>query len=555
MRLNPFSSRSNSGSTLVTVLVIGGVSSITIASMLALSGTSLRNAHGRADWNAAFFHAENALQWAAQGIADASPVSVSNCCATADSSLSLAYMATALADTSSGFKNAWVKVVRTNSSFPDTYLVTASAKVSDKVRTIQAVVRKNPASQVFDYEYFLNNWGWWWGNTITGNGGNRANWDFDFRYNPVVNGIILANGNVTENGVPVNPVAGSPPFSGLAGSDPVGMVHSGVPRIPMPNLKDFTYYQNKALANTAINGLWVGGTQVVFGVHTNSSKPGLNLVGTHSNPIVISNTVVIPGDVIIQGEITGQGTLYVGGNLYVADDLTYKNGPNWSSAPETMSTTNRDQWVSDSNSKDLVAFAVRGSILGGDVTSPEWKSYCFDPAGYGLAHVGDESHLGADGIAGTPDDNVPYLHSDGTTSTSYDADGNGVINAAYNYNTDITMTDSRAALIQGYPLTGGGQPKSYNTLASNNMNKLDAIFYTNHAAAMRLANNDAVFHGVIVSRDEAIIFNHTCVFDYDSRVHSRYNKDPNRYVDLGLPVASPLSLSNFTEVAPDSSNL
>jgi Tfp pilus assembly protein PilX len=555
MRLNPFPFRTNSGSTLVTVLVIGAVSSITIASMLALSGTSLRNAHGRADWNAAFFHAENAMEWAAQGVADANSISASNYSATADSSLSLTYMATARSDASSGFKNAWVTVVRTNNALPDTYLVTASAKVNDKVRTIQAVVRKNPPSQIFDYEYFLNNWGWWWGNTITGNGGNRANWDFDFRYNPMVNGLILANGNITQNGVPVNPLAGSPPFGGLAGSDPVGMVHAGVPRIQMPNLKDFTYYQSKALANTAINGLWVGGTQVVFGVHTNSSKPGLNLVGTHANPIVISNTVVIPGDVIIQGEITGQGTLYVGGNLYVADDITYKNGPNWSSPPETMSTTNRDQWVSDSQSKDLVAFAVRGSILAGDVNSSEWKGYCFDPAGYGLAHVGDESHLGADGIASTPDDNIPFLHPDGTSSTWFDADGNGVMNAAYNYSTDIYMTDSRAALIDGYPLTGGGQPKNYNTLASNNMNKLDAIFYTNHAAAMRLAKNDAVFHGAIVSRDEAIIFNSTCKFTYDSRIHSRYNKDPNRYVDLDLPVASPLSLGNFTEVPPDSRNL
>jgi len=270
----------------------------------------------------------------------------------------------------------------------------------------------------------------------------------------------------------------------------------------LPNLKDFTYYQNKALTNTAVNGIWIGGTQVVFGVHLNALQPGLNLVGTDTQPIVISNTVVVPGDVIIQGKITGHGTLYVGGNLYVANDLTYKNGPNWSAAPETMSTTNRDQWVSDNLNKDLVAFAVRGSILAGDVTSSQWKSYCFDPAGYGLSHVGDESHLGADGIAGTPDDNIPFLHSDGTTSTAYDADGNGVVNAAYNYNTDITMSDSRAALIQGYPLTGGGQPKGYNTLASNNMSKLDAILYTNHAAAMRLANNDALFHGVIISRDE-----------------------------------------------------
>src|SRR5450432_37452 len=114
MRLNPFSFRSNSGSTLVTVLVIGGVASITVASMLALSGNSLKNAHGRADWNAAFFHAENALDWAAQNIADLSPVSTTNYYSTAGNTLTLAYMTAARTNPGSSFKNSWVSVVRTN---------------------------------------------------------------------------------------------------------------------------------------------------------------------------------------------------------------------------------------------------------------------------------------------------------------------------------------------------------------------------------------------------------------------------------------------------------
>ncbi|MBP9900063.1 MAG: hypothetical protein V9H26_08230 [Verrucomicrobiota bacterium] len=553
MRSNPYAIRSSAGSTLVTVLVIGGVASITVAGMLALSGTSLRSAHGRGDWNAAFFHAENALQWAAQGIADASP-GASNYAATANSTLNIAYMTAARADADSGFKNAWVKVIRPNNALPDNYLVTASAKVGDKVRTVQAAVRKNPPSQIFDYEYFLNNWGWWWGSTITGNGGNRANWDFDFRYNPIVNGLILANGNITQNGVKVDPFAGSTPFGGLAGSNPIDMVHSGVPRVQMPNLRDFTYYQTKALADTSANGLWVGSTQVVFGVHSDASKPGLYLVGTAANPIVIRNTVVIPGDVIIKGKITGKGTLYVGGNLYVAGDLTYNNGPNFTTSPETMTPANRDAWVLNNQSTDLLAFAVRGSVLAGDVTSSDWKNNCYEPSGYGLKYCGDESHLGVDGIASTGDDNVSYLHSDGTTSTSYDADGDGVIRGAYNYSTDLTMTSSRANLISGYP-TSSGSPVGYDAVASNSMNKLDGVFYTNHAAAMRLAAADAVFHGALISRDEAIIFTSTLKFHYDSRIHSRYNNDPNRFVDLGLPVAEGLSLSGFTELTPDTSNL
>jgi len=554
MRLQNPSQPSSHGGTLVTVLLIGGISSIMIASMLALSSNSVRNAHGRADWNAAFFNAENALQWAAQSVADVNPASASNYFSTANSTLTLPYMAAARADASSGFKNAWVSVARVSGGNSNNYVITASAKVGEKVRTVRATLRKNSPSQIFDYEYFLNNWGWWWGDSITGNGGNRANWDFDFRYNPTVNGLILANGRITQNGTPVDPLAGQIPFGGLAGSNPLEFSHAGVPRLKMPNLKDFTYYQNKALADPSKNGVWIGGSQIVAGVHADVAQPGLYLVGTDAQPIVISNTVVIPGDVVIKGKITGQGTLYVGGNLYVAGDLTYKNGPNWNNAPETMTPADRDQWVSDNKSTDLVGFAVRGTILAGDVSSPDWKNNCYSPAGYGLANVGDESKLGADGIANTPDDNEPFTHADGSVSTWYDADENGVVNGKYNYSTDINMTTPRAAKIAGYPLASV-TPKNYNEVASNNMNSLDGIFYTNHAAAMRLAKNDAVFHGSIISRDEAIIFSRTAKFIYDSRVHSRYNQDPNRYVDLGLPVASALTIDDFTELAPDSRNL
>lgn len=546
--------RSQAANTLVIVIVLGGIMSTIVASMLSLSSASLSNAHGRTDWNMAFFHAENAMQWAAQNVADVNPAT-SNYYSTANGLLALPYMAASKSDPGNGFRNAWVSVVRTNASFPDNYLVTASARVGDKVRTVQATVIKNPASQIFDYEYFLNNWGWWWGQSITGNGGNRANWDFDFRDHPTVNGLILANGSITQNGSPVNQLTNNAPFGGQAGSDPLAFAHMGVPRVPMPNLKDLSYYSTKALADTDANGLWVGGTNVVRAVHADVNKPGLYLVGTDANPIVISNTVVVQGDVVIKGKITGQGTLYVGGNLYVAGDITYKNGPNWNSPPETMEPAQRDEWVLNNKNKDLVAFAVRGSVLGGDVTSSDWKGWCYDPTAWGLSTVGDETHLGADGIQGTPDDNTPFLHADGSTTTAFDADGNGMIEGNFNYATQLTMNGARAAKISGYPLDNLGAPLAFNTLASNDLGALDAIFYTNHAVAMRLARGNASFHGIVVSRNEALVYNSTCVFNYDSRVHSRYNKDPNRFIDLGLPIAGIIRLDNFVELLPNSANL
>lgn len=544
--------RATAGSTLLVVMATLAVVGITIAATLRLSLYTDRMTHGRADWTEAFFEAENGLQWMAQVIADSgNSLSASNYYSTAGGTLGLDY----LSSSNSLGRSVWVKAVRTNAALPNVFLVTSSARVQEKVRTIEAVITRNPPSTVFDYEYFLNNWGWWWGSSITGYGGNRANWDFDFRDKPIVNGVILASGTVNSNNkewVPGDPV----PFGGMAGADADTYVRSGVPRETMPNLKDFSYYEAQALDPATTNRLWVGSTLVVNGVHSDATQPGLYLEGTDSDPVKIEGTVVIPGDVVIQGKITGHGTLYVGGNLYVAGNLTYKNGPDWSAAPEVMTPAQRDLWVSNNKAKDLVVFAVRESILGGDVTSSDWKNKCFEPAGYGLKNVGNEAGLGSDGIAQTPDDNQPFDHHDGTEPSAwFDADGDGVVDGSYNYDTQITMTTARASGIANYPTNGTGKLKVYSSVGSNNMHLLDGVFYTNHAAAMRLAVANAIFHGALISRDEAIIFANSLKFYYDSRIHSRYNNDPNKLVDLDLPIAGKIGIGGFAEAAPDAANL
>ena len=175
--------------------------------------------------------------------------------------------------------------------------------------------------------------------------------------------------------------------------------------------------------------------------------------------------------------------------------------------------------------------------------------------GSGLQFVGDESHLGADGIAGTGDDNIPFLHADGTMSTWYDADGNGVVNANYNYNTDINMTTARANAIQGYPTDGGGNPVGYNQVATDNIGSFDGIFYTDHAMAIRSAAGSTTFHGAVISRNEQIVFNSVCNFIYDSRVNSRYHNNPNDIINLGLPFGKTLAVNSMVELAPNFTGL
>jgi hypothetical protein len=553
MHIKFLNRRQKQGSVLLTVMVVGGVIFIVTASILTLSSNSLQNSHGRVDWNKAYFNSENAMVWAAQRILDNPPAAgTTNYYLAGGPTLPLASVAS---PGDASFKGAWVKIVQPAGLPSDEYVITSSAKVNNKVRTLQAAITAYPVSQVFDYEYFLNNWGWWWGNSITGNGGQRSNWDFDFRDDPTVNGYIYAANTIDDNEVPINIDDPSIPIQGLAGADPLLYLHSSVPRVPMPNLLNFSNYVATALSNTSSNGVWIGSTQVIFGVQSNPTKNGIYLVGTTANPIQIKGTVVVPGDVVIQGPVTGQGTLYVGGNLYIAGNLPYVNGPDFSTPPETMAPAARDAWVASNQSKDLVAYAVNGAIFGGDTTDGDWYNYEMNYPGSGLNFVGDESQLGADGIAGTGDDGIPFLHADGTMSAWYDADGNGVVNHNYNYDTDVNMNNARISNILGYPTDSSNNPLPYNQVATDNIGQFDGIFYTDHAAAIRTAASSSVFYGSVISRNEQIVYNSQCDFIYDSRVNSRYHNNPNNIINLGLPFGKPIAVNALVELTPDSTGL
>ena len=563
------------GSVLFTVVIIGAVMCIAITATLSLSSSSLKNAHGRVDWNKAYYISEDAMVWATQQtldqVANNLPPAVgsSNYFSTLNGSLPLPELIGGGTNGDLSFRAAWVSVVQPIGSANNTYTVTASSMVNGKVRTLQASVTAFPVSTVFDYEYFLNNWGWWWGTPIYGEGGQRSNWDFDFRGGPTVDGLLYSGNLVEEDEVPY--IIGTPaPFSGLAAADPVTYVHDGAPRVTMPNLLNFSNYIATAMANTSSNGIWIGSTQVVAGVVNNGSTAGVSglyIVGTSSNPIQIKGTVVVPGDLVIQGVVTGQGTLYVGGNLYLSGGVSYANGPNFSTPPETMAPAARDAWVAGNQNKDLVAYAVNGSVFGGDVTGGgdgSWLFYEYNYPDSGLASIGDESNLGADGIAGTGDDGIPFPHAPDATHSSvwysawYDADGNGVVNGNYNYNTDINMTTARASAIQGYPTTTSGgvtTPVPYSSVSTDDAGTFDGIFYTDHAMAIRSAAGATVFNGAVISRNEQIVFNNQCHFYYDSRVNSRYHNNPNDIINLGLPFGKTLAVNSMVELAPISTGL
>ncbi len=109
------------------------------------------------------------------------------------------------------------------------------------------------------------------------------------------------------------------------------------------------------------------------------------------------------------------------------------------------------------------------------------------------------------------------------------------------------MGSARAALILNYPTnTSGYLP--YSSVASDNLGTLQGIFYTDQAVAMRLDQSQATIDGVIVSRNEQIVFSQYMNFIYDSRVNSRYNSNPNTYINIGLPSGKPI-VGSFAELS------
>ena len=65
----------------------------------------------------------------------------------------------------------------------------------------------------------------------------------------------------------------------------------------------------------------------------------------------------------------------------------------------------------------------------------------------------------------------------------------------------------------------------------------------------------SVLDGVIVSRNEQIVFQVYLDLVYDSRVNSRYNNDPNQFINLGLPWGKPVQVTSFTELPPNGTGL
>ena len=285
----------------------------------------------------------------------------------------------------------------------------SSSTIEERIRF--ALMR----SRVFDNAYFVNNYGWFQGSSITANGDVRANGNLYLDSGCTVNGRAYAARNdelgvigTIQNtgkmqslstywsscGTSARP--SSPAYTGGGyfggGYDPsVSVTDRLYPyqdELTMPYISDLGEYVTYA---QQVDGKLSGGisykldangnvTQSPLGTihaHYNgvgpsgndalSDKGALVLEGTASNPIVIDGPVVIDSDVIIKGYVKGQGTIYSGRNIHIAGSIQYVNAPSW---PHPNS--HPDATTAGNMSKDLLGLAAKGNIVMGDYTLSSW---------------------------------------------------------------------------------------------------------------------------------------------------------------------------------------
>ena len=437
-------------------------------------------------------------------------------------------------------------------------------------RAMRTTVRYALApSQVFDYAYFINNWGWLYGNTIRVNGNARSNGQFDAAgYRPTVTGQPLydqvswdganavLSGYRDDNGDGLLDGNDGGVFAGwdIVGAHRVrgngGVAsnqHDYQPQVEMPNLNDLTRYEARAAqlgSSITIGGAALSGP--VYGDEP-SERQNLYLNGTWDNPIVLDGPVVVRGDVIITGYVTGKGAIYAGGNVYCPDSVRYKNPP---SAPRPADNTQAatEAWLSSNWDKDFLGLFARENVVVGDHTNSTWRHYVSSWMGNSMNSSGEDAGVdliphtgpGRDGIVGTADDDV--LEGDGSFTvdhytehdaelgtippgknvgdpipgTGEDIDGDGV----YDGTLGLADLDFSSPLTPGH--WGGMQTPivRYRDIASLSASQLDAVLYTNHSFNWVVTGGQAArIRGALVCRNENVVYGTPeLVVDYDARL-------------------------------------
>ena len=488
-----------------------------------------------------------------------------------------------------------------------TFFATASRNTGNgipvSVTLVERVAFGVDRSKVFDYAYFVNNYGWFEGSTITANGGVRANGDMSLSQSPKVNGDVYAAVN-EELGVPgditngtgtmdnkntyrssqygtndrARPLQKSPNDGGYDAPDTVtsadltkrlhGNLAEGIDMPWISGLNDYIAYGQEAEMQSTLSQ---GGVYYIdnrlsnrnganYGYYQGAGPSGdaslpdnhaLVLEGTQANPIRINGPVVVSNDVVIKGYVTGQGTIYASRNIHSVGNSQYVNPPNW--ANKTAATGNGN------STKDLLCLAAKGNIVMGDCTSSSWldttlkrvltqKPYV-QP--YACAKADDGSWI--DGDIGYPKAGSTVFAGNYTAADG----GNKVAQQAVYKQQMVNGRWQNVLDHYNYSAATGRRyydsvvaPKEISTRATT-ITQIDAVLYNNHGIFGKLGQ--CTINGSLVCRNEGMIFSGKLYLNWDYRL---YSGSPENVMNklVGMPLGTGKPVVQFWQEVPNDWN-
>ena len=404
--------------------------------------------------------------------------------------------------------------------------ITSHGFCNDREKIIQAVIRLYTKSgSVFDYPYFINNWGWFYGDAITSKGNVKSNGNFSFaQYSPIIGyikrysslayleGIWKLLGFIDNGGIySGHLIQGANNVRALAPLPTPVPKYPNEPIDPMPNLYKTEFYETlaKKLGTGSIKGKDASGNDVILSDEIygdedtepqgSQQKGNLALVGKdRGHPITINGLVVVKGNLIITGYIRGKGLIYCEGNIYIPNDLVYWDPPN-PYVPVNDNKETVEAWINNNKDKDLVGLFAKEHIVMANFNDNDWlnnvRSWLNNPL-----NESNEKKLGLDGIPNTGDvgenDNTWDVErytakdeelglgneGDPIPGTGEDVDGDGKYDNRINtnefqFNPNFNSANWGGNYFDVYP------HGNYSTVATFKLNEIDAALYTNHAIA------------------------------------------------------------------------
>lgn len=444
-------------------------------------------------------------------------------------------------------------------------------------------------SQVFDYTYFVNNYGWMDGfgiNDLIVNGDMRSNGDFSFTNgSPTVNGSVYAANNQKL----------VPPAVGLVNEMPYKQTNStyataealdtrmrqaynsgtmgAYTSAQYKNWQGYVFDTNASIVNNQVNGAAIGDSRGIQ-QWQNTGSGGITSSMIDSTP---TKEVVMP-DLSNLSYYQNNSSSYVDTKQYYGDGTPNPNFGQgaflqiWNSSLNAglggyqTVTTNGNY----NGSIALIGSALHPIIVHGPITISQDAAIKGNVSGQGTIYTGRNVHIVGSIVYENPpnfqgsDPNAINNSNEKKDMLGLAARGSVIMGDVSQFTNSYPLQymtppftharyDDYGNLIPAYNATNHDSTgnmlyqstlgNSYIHSIASSVNQIDAVLYTNFVGGgdIGTGGGGVKFNGSIISRDEAmVLFSLPMKMNYDSRIRERQiTQQP--LIDLNLP-RSPVML-------------